>query len=245
MMIHGGGWGAPGPFRFAPHGRYFAGRGMVAVNVEYRLTNPTNSSVQAAVSDCQAAFRYVHAHAADFGIDPQRIAVIGDSAGGHLAACVGMLPELDAPPWDGGPLPRPAAMILCNPIVDLVTLDWTHGVPGVKALLSQPDADPEAWRERARKLSPIQFVKPGLPPMLLMQGTEDQCVPVEQIDRFAAAVKAAGCACQYERIDGWPHAFVLIGYATDEHSVKATQIVDRYLAGLGWLQGEPTIVMGK
>ena len=246
VTIHGGGWGAPGPFRFTPHCRYFAGRGLVAINVEYRLTNPTNSPLRNCIGDCQAALRYVRAHAAELGVDPERIAVLGDSAGGHLAACLGLMPDVDSPPpGERAVSAVPNALILCNPVVDLESLAWTHNVPGVKPLSSDTVSQAEDWPERARAVSPIRYVHAGLPPMLLIHGTADTCVSVEQIDRFAKAVKDAGNRCQYERVEGWEHAFVLMGYAPDATSIPATQLIDRFLAGLGWLGGEPTIRSAK
>jgi acetyl esterase/lipase len=127
LMIHGGGWGSPGPFLTAPHCRYFALRGLVAVNVEYRLVKK-GSAVRIAdcVADCRDALRMVRQKAAGLGIDPERIAVAGDSAGGHLAVlgagCQGVSadgrhhqllgaanPGEYAPSWDASCIrPRPS-----------------------------------------------------------------------------------------------------------------------------------------
>ncbi|MCX7934505.1 MAG: alpha/beta hydrolase, partial [Planctomycetota bacterium] len=183
LMIHGGGWGAPGPFHLAPHCRYFALRGLVAVNVEYRLVKKdTTVRIPDCVADCQDALRFVRQRAKDLGIDPDRIAAAGDSAGGHLAACLGMLPE---PEKKQEVSARPHAMILYNPVVDLVALKWIPGHDGVAPLPDSPKE--ETWEDRAKRVSPILHVRQGLPPTLLIHGSQDGCVPVEQADRFAKA----------------------------------------------------------
>ncbi len=239
LTIHGGGWGAPGPWHFAPHCRYFAERGLVAVNVEYRLVTKDNGVRLAdCVADCRAALRFVRSHAQELGIDPERIAVAGDSAGGHLAAALALVPEPEAGPVNAV-RGTPDALILFNPCIDLVGLAWMAGHAGLA-----PGADAaadETWQDRARRVSPIEFVRKGLPPSLLVHGTDDKVVPIEHAERFAKLMQAAGNRVEYRRMAGWPHAFTIPHYGSDAQVVESMRLADAFLVGLGYAEGAPRI----
>lgn len=239
IMIHGGGWAGGGPDYFAPHCRYFASRGMVAVNVEYRLVSKdTGVRIADCVADCVAAFRFVLNSADELGIDTGRVAVAGASAGGHLAACLAMLPDPEEP-REKSAASRPGAAILYNPCLDLVGLSWMNDHLGVAPTPDTPEG--ETWQDRAKKVSPMEYIRPGLPPMLLIHGTKDNCVPIEQTDRFAEKMKAEGNRIDYSRMTDWNHAFVVLGYGPDAQVAEALRITDRFLASLGYLEGKPTI----
>ena len=109
VFIHGGGWDQGDPDQWFPQCRYFALRGAVGASVQYRLATGTNS-IDACVADCQAAIAYLRCHAAELGVDPKRIAVVGESAGGHLAAALGTVTV------EAGLIESvPDALILLNP----------------------------------------------------------------------------------------------------------------------------------
>ena len=122
VWIHGGGWTGGNPQMFVPHMRYAVARGAVAISVQYRLVKLKNNqlaegvSLEDCVADCADAIRYLRIHADDFGIDPQKVIVLGDSAGGHLALCLGVLPL--------GKDTRVNAVIDFNGISDLVDSKW-------------------------------------------------------------------------------------------------------------------------
>ena len=237
VLIHGGGWVSGGADVFFPHARYFASRGMVALSIDYRLIKPEGPGMQECVDDCRAALAYIRSHAAELGVDPAKIAVMGDSAGGHLAAVLGTIPG-------GGQLP--AAMILCNPIVDLTDPAWISSVIGGPAL--EKKAPPEAriptpaQTELAKALSPQFHVRPNLPPTLLMHGTEDHVVNPDQIRRFAEAMTTAGNRCDLDMLDGARHAFILPKYTAPEPLVAdALRKADTFLGSLGLVKGDPTL----
>jgi len=255
MCIHGGSWMSGSPALFFPHSRYFAARGAVAISVEYRLTHQGTNVVGTlfdCLADCRAALRFVQTNAVALKIDPARIAVAGDSAGGHLAACLGIPVATEDPPPGVAKDAPPAALLLYNPEVDLTTLRWAQSSSGVKiygagAAGSLPIAEIEKRfgktpQERARALSPIFAIAGGQPPVLLMQGDKDTCVPVEQIRRFDQAYREAGNRCDYVELAGVAHAFVLPRYtAPDERVVKAIRRSDEFLAAIGWFEGPPTL----
>lgn len=85
VWIHGGGWTSGEPGRFLPNAKYFALRGAVGFTVQYRLVKPGGPSVTDAVNDVKDALAYIRLHAAELGVNPQRLVAAGDSAGGHLA----------------------------------------------------------------------------------------------------------------------------------------------------------------
>ena len=96
VFFHGGGWVGGAPTQFAKHSEYLSTRGMVCIQVQYRLIEKGDKGPPVnCVADAKSAMRWVRGHAAELGIDPKRIGAGGGSAGGHLAAFVGMVEGLD------------------------------------------------------------------------------------------------------------------------------------------------------
>ncbi len=246
VCIHGGAWRAGTARPFFPHARYFATRGAVGISIDYRLLKPDGPSVADCLADCKSAVRYIRAHAAELGVDENRIAVLGDSAGGHLAAALGTIPGFDDPADDRDISAVPDAMIPCNPIVDMTEGGWIKFVIGGQAL--EKNAPPEATRptaaqlELARQLSPLFQVRPKQPPTLLMHGLNDTVVSPNQARAFAEAMKKAGNRCDLQLIEGARHAFIVAGYKAPEPIVvNAICEADKFLVSLGWLPGQPTL----
>src|SRR5271170_7737087 len=136
-------------------------------NVEYRLAKV--SLAPAAVEDCLCALRFIAAQAKTYDIDTNRLVVMGESAGGHLALTTGMIPEsagLDRQ-CPGAPLPKAAAIVDWYGITDVV--DLLDG-PNRKTYAVQWMASLPNREEIARRVSPLTYVRPGLPPVLAIQG---------------------------------------------------------------------------
>ncbi|MFW6367432.1 MAG: alpha/beta hydrolase [bacterium] len=243
LVIHGGGWTSPGAKRWAPFCRYFARRGMVAVSIEYRLASREKSiRMKDCLADSRAAFEYVHGNAKKLGIDPERIVLAGESAGGQLAAGVAMIPSKNE---HGGErkLPDVDAMVLYNPCLDLTALHWMKKHAAISPTPETPEN--ETWKDRAKALSPINYITPNLPPAMILHGEKDEVVPIEQIDRFVEAARKAGNKVEYHRMSEWGHAFAVAGYADDDTVVETIRITDKSLAQMGYLEGEPLIAMGR
>jgi len=144
--------------------------------------------VAEAVDDVTEANHYIHAHAAQWGVDANRLGVTGGSAGGHLSLMLGNNGE------NGG---RPAAVVAYYPPVDL--RQW-RGPSERFPALDFPEEDSE-------RISPILHVTSDDPPTLLIHGTADRTVPISHSERAYAAFQAAGVKTDYIIMDGAGHGF--------------------------------------
>jgi acetyl esterase/lipase len=202
IYIHGGGWtGGTKEGGFNKVLPYLE-MGWNVVNVEYRLARV--SLAPAAVEDCLCALRWVAANAKQHHIDASRLVVTGDSAGGHLSLTTGMIPEsagLDRE-CPGVPLPKVAAIV-----------DW-YGITDVNDLLDGPNRKSYAvaWlssmpnrQEIAKRVSPLEYVRAGLPPILMIHGDADPTVPYQHSVRLKEALDKAGVPNQLHTVPGGHH----------------------------------------
>ena len=236
LWIHGGGWTGGTCESFFPLARYTATRGAASFVVEYRLAK-TNGTVTVAdcLADCKSAVRYVRSHAAELGIDPHRIAVFGESAGGHLAACVGTLDGFDDPSDDLKISARPDALVLYNALTKFEQSNFE------KLFSSAPVADKT---NLMRELSPLLHIRSNLPPAICIHGLADTAVAPDNSRDFAAAMKQAGNRCDLVLLPETPHAFLIPNYKCSEAVVvNALLIGDTFLTSLGYFSGEPTLVV--
>jgi acetyl esterase len=236
LWIHGGGWTGGTCESFFPMARYTASRGAASFVVEYRLVKPGGPTVADAVADCKSAVRYLRRHAAELGIDPHRIAVLGESAGGHLAACVSTLGGCNDPADDLSVSARPDALVLYNPLTEFTQSNFLR-------LFTNGAATDENLK-LARDLSPLFHVSAGQPPAICIHGLVDTVVPPEQSRRFAAAMKQAGNRCDLVLLPDTPHAFLIPNYKCSEAVVvNSLLIADKFLVSLGYFSGEPNLVV--
>jgi acetyl esterase/lipase len=202
IFIHGGGWtGGSKETTVFPLFPYFE-MGWNVVNVEYRLEKI--SPAPAAVEDCLCALRWIGVHAKDYNIDATKLVVTGESAGGHLALTTGMIPQsagLDRQ-CPGPDLPKVAAI-----------LDW-YGITDVNDILDGPNLKNYAvqWlgsnpnkEALAKRVSPLEYVRPGLPPIFMVQGDQDPTVPYSHSVRLKAALDKADVPNELLTIPGGKH----------------------------------------
>ncbi len=222
IWIHGGGWvGGTKESALMSLMPWFE-MGWNVVNVEYRLGRV--SLAPAAVEDCLCALRWVAANAQKYDIDPTRLVVSGDSAGGHLALTTGMIPEnagLDRQ-CPGVPLPKVAAIINWYGIVDVGDLlDGPNRRSYAVAWLgSMPDR-----LDIAKRVSPLTYVRSGLPPILTIHGDADPTVPYQHALRLQAALENAGVSHELVTIPGGKHG----GFSPDER-VRIYTAIREFLA---------------
>lgn len=226
VFFHGGGWTGGSPSQFSEHSRYFASRGVVGVLVEYRLLKgaPDTPPLDC-IQDARTAMRWVRSHAGELGIDPTRIAAAGGSAGGHLAAHVGLVDGTDAPGDDLKVSPKANALILFNPVLDNGPGGWGTARVG----------------NRYPEFSPAHNVSKDDPPAILFLGSKDNLIPVATLERFQAAMKQAGVRCDLHVYEGEAHGFFNAGRGDNTYYRLTVIAADKFLASLGWLQGAPTL----
>ena len=202
IYIHGGGWTGGSKegssLAFLP----FLQMGWNVVNVEYRLARV--SLAPAAVEDCLCALRWVYRHAKQYNIDTARLVVTGNSAGGHLALTTGMLPA-------SAGLDRQ-----CPGTEDLkvaAIVNW-YGITDVVDLLDGPNMKTYAvtWlgsmtnrEEVARRVSPLTYIRSGLPPVLTIHGDADPTVPYTHALRLRDALDKASVPNQLVTVPGGAH----------------------------------------
>ena len=228
IYIHGGGWTAgskeASAFTFLP----YLESGWTVVNVEYRLARV--SLAPAAVEDCMCALRWVLHNAKEYNFDTNNLVVTGNSAGGHLALTTGMIPAsagLDRQ------CPGPEQLKVS------AIVNW-YGITDVEDLLDGPNMKTYAvtWlssmenrREIARRVSPIHYVRAGLPPIISIQGDADPTVPYQHNVRLHEALQKAGVPNQLVTIPGGHH-----GNFPRDQTIRAYTEIGKFLAAQGLMK---------
>ena len=203
IFIHGGGWSGGDKKVYRLHASRYASRGYVSVSVAYRFSG--EAAFPAAVEDVKCAVRWMRAEGARYGIDPDKIAVLGGSAGGHLAMMAGYswdVKELEGKGGHEGVSSKVQAVVNLYGPSDL-TVPFAQKSPLVWKFLGgkRYKEDPELYA----KASPMYYLTKGDPPTLILHGTLDQIVPIEQSDALAKKLKKLGISYTYDRLKGWPH----------------------------------------
>jgi len=225
VFFFGGGWNSGLPQQFEEQCRYLAKRGMVAITADYRVKTRHDAKPVQCVADARSAIRWVRAHAAQFGIDPQRIVAAGGSAGGHLAACTAVITEFDEKSEDATVSATPNALVLFNPALVLAPL------PGMDPAGFGTRVPAERLGTEPTRISPVHHVKAGAPPTIIFHGREDATVPFKTAEAFAAAMKKAGNRCELVGFDGQKHGF----FNHEPFLTKTLEAADKFLVSLGYL----------
>ena len=226
LFFHGGSWRSGTPLQLLDQGQYFAKQGLVCVLVQYRLLDRDieDEPPVICINDAKSAMRFVRSRAAQLGIDPDRIASSGASAGGHLAAFLGTTDGVDDPQDDLGVSARSNAMCLFCPIYD-------NG-PGNYGEMRIGDRYPE--------LSPAHNISPDDTPNIVFLGTEDHIIPIEIVRRFRTRMLAAGVRSELRLYDGASHAFFLKRFHDGIFYEKSLTAMHIFLRDLGWIEGPPS-----
>lgn len=212
MLFHGGGWVDGQKERNFLQLLPYIALGWAVINVEYRLAR--NTLAPAAVEDCRCALRWVAYHSKEYNLDSSKVVLTGGSAGGHLALITGMLPEhssfdrqcaTDASTrWREASEPQTRIAAIIN---------W-YGITDVADLLDGVNAKHYAieWfgsmsnrEELARQVSPLTYVRAGLPPIITIHGDADDIVPYSHAVRLHAALDKAGVTNQLLTLHGAKH----------------------------------------
>ena len=192
VFFFGGGWKGGTPKQFYEQSRFFAKHGMVAFAAEYRVSNVHKTSPYECVKDGKSAIRWVREYASQWGVDPGRIVSSGGSAGGHVAACTGVIQGFEEEGENAELSSVPNAMVLFNPVIDTTA-------KGYGAQRFQKGKETE--------LSPCHHVSKGIVPTIVFHGTADHTTPFENAERFTRLMKEAGNACVLVPFEGRRHGF--------------------------------------
>ncbi|MCA9126103.1 MAG: alpha/beta hydrolase fold domain-containing protein [Planctomycetales bacterium] len=217
VFFHGGGWVGGQPGQFTEHAKYFASRGVVCFQVEYRLLNrneqqpPTNC-----VQDAADALRWVREQSTKFGVNSSRIAAGGGSAGGHLAAYLGTIAEGAS---------RCNAMLLFNPVYDNGPDGWGTARVG------------DRWPE----FSPLHNLSSSSPPSIVFLGTEDSLIPVATAEEFQRKSMELNVLSELHTYAGQAHGFFNTNRDSGRWYYETVVAADRFLNRLGWIEGAPTL----
>lgn len=227
VVIHGGGWFSQR--KDLPREQNvcscLAANGYACASIDYRLVDldRRDPAAQAAwprnVQDCKSAVWFLRENAERFGIDPDFIAALGGSAGGHLAAmlgCTGPAHGFDPPE---APPPRPGlpspfgvqAVVFMYGIGDL--LHWARNAPvkrkGLEALALMMGGTPAEVPERYRAASPLTYAGPSSAPMLILHGTADEVVSFRESVILAEELRRRSVQVELELVEGAVHSFDL------------------------------------
>jgi acetyl esterase len=225
VFFFGGGWTGGSPQQFEFQCRYLASRGMVAITADYRVKSRQNAKPVQCLADARSAIRWVRANAGRLGVDPNRIAAAGGSAGGHLAGCTPFISEFDEPGEDRKISAEPNAQVLFNPALVLAPLPGLNLTGfGTRVPAERLGAEPE-------RLSPAHHIKAGAPPAIIFHGQADTTVPFVTAKKFADLMKAAGNRCELMGYEGQAHGF----FNREPWRSRTLAEVDRFLLSLGWL----------
>lgn len=225
VCFFGGGWNNGSPARMADWARWAAGLGLVGVAPDYRVRDRFGGTPEDCVADGRAAIAWLAEHAAEVGIDPARIAVLGSSAGAHVAAWTAITAPgpggVDAPPAT-----VPVGLILVNPVSD--TKQGGYGGPkrfGGSA-------------ERALACSVTDQMPARMPPALIFHGTADETVPYANSVALHDRLVANGNSARLVTFDGLGHSLISSqwGEAGKDAGTRVRAEAQSFLAELGLLQ---------
>jgi alpha-L-fucosidase 2 len=198
VLVHGGAWvGGDRRLNVQPLFKPLTDSGYAVFSISYRFASDI-FSFGYAIDDVRQAIRHVRAHATTYGIDPGRIGLLGESAGGHLSLMAALKSD--------DPQEAVTAVVALYPPTDLVTMarsstlipqsirDSIHGTPWAELILAG-----------LRRFSPIEYVRQNMPPFLLMHGTADTLVPFDQSVQMCDKIRGAGGSCELVPVKDAPH----------------------------------------
>jgi acetyl esterase/lipase len=212
IFFFGGGWVTGNTGQFTSHCKFLAENGIAGITADYRIKSKHNTTPQDAVSDAKSAMRWLKSNADDLQIDKNRIVAAGGSAGGHLAACTATLDDFNDPSDDASIDPKPAGLILFNPVLNTIGFKDRFG-----------------GEDEIRKTSPVFHIKKSTPPTLIFHGTEDTVEPPSTVLEFQKIMIAEGNACEVILFGGEKHAFFNKGRKEDRPFHQTLVLMKQFL----------------
>jgi acetyl esterase/lipase len=193
---------------------------MVAICAEYRVKMQHQTTPKECVMDGKSAVRWIRSHAKELGIDPDRLAAGGGSAGGHVAAATGTTQGMEEIGQDLSISSKPDALVLFNPVFDNGPEGYGHN--RVK----------DYWQD----FSPMHNIGKDAPPTIVFLGTKDSLIPVAAAEEYKRRMEEQDRRCDLHLYEGQPH-----GFFNRARYYETLLETDRFLISLGFLSGEPTL----
>ena len=203
---------------------YFASRGLVAINVVYRVEKQHGTSPIECIKDGKSAIRWVRIHDSEYGIDTTNIIASGGSAGGHMAAALAALDSFNEESDDKGVSCKPQALVLFNPVVDNSREGFGY------------DRVKEYWEE----FSPAHNIKKDAPPTLILLGTKDTAFKPALAEKYKKNMESLGNRCDLILYADQKHAFFNFDISEEMH-FQTMRDADIFLESLGYLKGLPKV----
>ena len=225
VFFFGGGWNGGSPTQFYHQSKYLSQHGLLAISAEYRTKKKGGVQPSECVKDGKAAIRYLRKHAKELGVDPNRIASGGGSAGGHVAAATGTVKGFEHKDEDMSVSSRPNAMVLFNPVYD--NSKNGYGYERVK----------DYWKE----FSPLHNIDKDTPPAIVFFGSAEKLVKIPVMKEFKAKMESLGIKSELTIYDGPGHGFFNYGRDDNKWFLATMTETHNFLKALGWITGEATV----
>jgi acetyl esterase/lipase len=223
IFFHGGGLRERYTWEFEPQSKYLVERGMVAVLATYTIEHHGRTEFES-IADAKSAIRWIRKHADELGIDENRIAAGGGSAGGYLAACAALSTVLDEKNEDLSIISIPNALVLFNP--RLVMSE--SGVPPLTK------KDIRYLNSRAIEgISPFHNIYNGAPPTIIFQGTADNLI--QEAQQFCEKMKNYGNTCEVVLYEGREHGFFHYFHGNNPDFLSTMETTVLFLSKLGYI----------
>jgi acetyl esterase/lipase len=222
LVVHGGAWRMGSRAQLAGVANAFAEHGYTAVAISYRLA--PKSKFPAQIYDCEAAVRWMRAHAADYKIDPQRIGGYGYSAGGHLVALLGTLDDKNLRE-ESVPANAPSCRLQCV-LAGGAPCDFRDMPADSNQLSFWLGGTRSQKPENYRDASPAKYIAPGDPPMFFFSGEDDELVPISSPKQMVKELKNAGDTAEMYPIKNAGHLQAIYDRGALQHALA---FADKYL----------------
>lgn len=227
VFVHGGGWKGGKRSDYLVYLNDYAQKGYMTATVSYRLVN--DSIYPACVNDVSDAMHFLFSNAKKFSFDPNKVALIGGSAGGHLVLMTAYDFKKPSIPLDSTYLTTMPYKIKC--VVDIygpvdMTTPYAQNQGLVQGFIGHSYKErPELYWEA----SPAKYLKPGLPPTLIFHGTSDNLVPISQSDTLKARLDRLNVPSEYYKLPLWPHTMDIALRPNQYMQKKMDAFFEKYL----------------
>lgn len=227
VFIHGGAWKSGKRSDYLVYLLAFARKGYVTATVSYRLLK--DSPYPACAEDIKDAVSWFYRNGEIYGYDPDRIALIGGSAGAHLALLTAY--GWKKPGENNDSTKSPGNKHRIKAVVDIygpvdLTTEYARIHPLVTSFIAHSyNEAPELYREA----SPIKYLSKNNPPTLILHGTSDELVPISQSDMLKARLDDLGVPCVYDQVPLWPHGMDYVKRVNVFSQIKMNDFFEKYL----------------